>query len=52
MGFNSRGEEYKCSGKKFEVHVISQEGVDGEMEVYQFIVFSGINNSSNFLTYN
>jgi len=34
MGFSSRGEEDKCSGKMFEVLVVSQEGVDGEMEVY------------------
>jgi len=38
--------------RQFEVQVVSQEGVDGEVGAYWFNVFSGINNSSNYLTYN
>jgi hypothetical protein len=38
--------------RQFEVNVVSQKGVVGEVGVYWFNVFSGINNSSNYLAYN
>jgi hypothetical protein len=38
--------------RQFEVHVVSQEGVNGEERACYFSVYSGINNSSNYLAYN
>lgn len=33
--------------RRFKVHVVPQEGVDGEEGAYYFSVFIGIDNSSN-----
>ena len=38
--------------RQFEFHVVSQEGVEGEVVAYYFNVISGINIGSNYLAYN
>jgi len=38
--------------RQFEVQVVSQEGVDGEVRACYFNVFSRTDNSSSYLAYN
>ena len=37
--------------REFDVQVVSQEGVDGEMKACYFSVFSGTDNSSNYFMF-